>query len=208
MVVDENGAPEPDFVPGAGFNGNYPNVVKIDSLGRIWCGGSFTSYNGEIVGRVVVLNGYDTTAIDPFDAYVADLPVGKQGEDDDADGDGVSNLFEFAYGTFSDDRRSRPWFSNGTTTTGSAEINTLSPGSNLPDGENYYTVVFRFPDDPRGVTLTPQATLNLANFEDGSAQLTAFGDPVDDGDYYLQRYYFTPGRSTITRGFIRLKASR
>lgn len=208
MVVDANGNPEPDFLPGAGFNGSYPLIVKTDSLGRIWCGGSFTSYDGETASRMVVLNGYEPSAIDPFEAYVDDLPVDQQDAGDDPDRDGQSNLVEFAYGTLAEDATSRTQIKVSSNLAASAEINSLNAGSNLPAGESYYTVTYRFPYDSQGVTITAQATLNPGTFNDGSAQIIPLGDPVDDGDYFLQRYYVTPGQSGAIRGFTRLKLER
>ncbi len=208
VVVDEDGVPIPGFEPGDGFGFSYPEDVKVDSEGRIWCGGAFSTYNGEDAGRIVVLNGFGTTPSDPFATYVADLPVDEQGEGDDPDSDGQGNLLEFAYGTLANDSSSRTRFAESSNIVDGTAINNLIPGSNLPPGNIYYTVTFRFPDDPRGVTITPEATLNLSDFEDGSAQILPLGAPIDDGDYYLQRYYLTPDRSSATRAFTRLKATR
>ena len=149
MVVDANGDPEPDFVPETGFNGSYPLDVKTDSLRRIWCAGSFTSYKGEIVSRVVVLNGYDPLGGDPFVAYSSGLPIGQQGEGDDPDRDGQSNLVEFAYNTLAADPTSCTRLKDTAGVVGSNEINILNPGSNLPAGQSYYTITFRFPDNPQ-----------------------------------------------------------
>ncbi|MDA7865810.1 hypothetical protein N9A70_03425, partial [Akkermansiaceae bacterium] len=43
---------------------------------------------------------------------------------------------------------------------------------------------------------------------EGAAQIIPLGDPVDDGDYFLQRYYVTPEQSGAIRGFTRLKLER
>ncbi len=115
---------------------------------------------------------------------------------------------EFAYNTLAADLTSRTRIKDAAGVVGSNEINTLNPGSNLPAGQSYYTITFQFPDNPQGVSITPEATLNLNDFSDGSAQIIPLGDPVDDGDYYLQRYYLTPDQSLSPRGFTRLKIER
>ena len=145
---------------------------------------------------------------DPFQIYVADLPVGLQGAEDDPDKDGQSNIFEFVYGTLADVASSRTRIYDSANIVGSTEINETNPGSKLPAGQTHYTVTFRFPYDSQGVTITPEATLNLGNFGDGSAQVIPLGDPVDEGDYYLQRYYLTPDQSVASRGFTRIKLER
>ena len=144
----------------------------------------------------------------PFEIYVANLPVGLQGAEDDPDEDGQSNFLEFAYGTLANVASSRTRIHDSQNIVGSTEINATNSGSNLPAGQNHYTVTFRFPYDSQGVTITPEATLNLENFGDGSAQIVPLGDPVDEGDYYLQRYYLTPDQGVASRVFTRLKTKR
>ncbi|MDP0491974.1 MAG: immunoglobulin domain-containing protein [Verrucomicrobiota bacterium JB023] len=207
-LVNPDGTAEPAFRSGTGFDASVRALAPTTD-GTIWVGGSFANYNGEPFPGLILLKGSSQSiSTDPWDDFIATLPPNEQGEDDDPDGDGLDNLLEFAYGTSPDDRYSSVRLADSSNLIGSAEINTLAPGSNLPDGEIYYTVTYRFPDDSRGVTLTPQATMNLPDFSDGSAQIIPVGDPVDDGDYYLQRYYLTPSRSTATRAFTRLQAIR
>ena len=48
-----------------------------------------------------------------FDLWAEDLPAGRRGPDDDADGDGVSNLMEYAFRSSSSDAGSKPPQVNG-----------------------------------------------------------------------------------------------
>lgn len=53
--LNSDGSLDSSFVVGTGFNGEVRHV-KVQSDGKIVCGGSFTSYNGTTVNRIVRLN--------------------------------------------------------------------------------------------------------------------------------------------------------
>jgi hypothetical protein len=105
--VTEGGVTSTAFTTGTGF-GSQVNSLALDSLGRVWVSGAFTTYRGGTVSRIAVLNGADSIPGDPgapvlqtpFEAYLSSqgLPSGQSGPNDDPDGDGVSILIEYALG--------------------------------------------------------------------------------------------------------------
>ena len=203
-----DGVLDDGFLVGTGFDADVKDV-KIAHNGAIWVGGNFTSYNGITASKLVLLRGSASVEPnDPFEEFVAGLPVDQRGPDDDPDGDRLSNLLEFVYGTDPSSWASRlpPIFSSGTGP--GRNLIAIDPSAAVDPNKPYFSFTFRLPKDTRGVTLTPQATRYLANFEDGSATLIPVGPPVDDGDFTLQKYYFSPNATAAGAGFVRVKATR
>lgn len=211
-VLKVDGTLEPDFDPGSSFAGSYPNSIKVDSQGRLWCVGTMTTYKGESIPRLVVLNGYDPTASsDPFIAWAQgySLPAGRDGFDDNGDGDQWNNGIEFLY-------RTDPSLSDGpgvlinpgNATDKGTSINALAPGAGLDPSKDYQVVTFRIPKDQRGLSVGIEASLDLNAMSNGSAQATEFGNAVDDGDYELRRYYLTPAASDHSNMWWRLKVTQ
>jgi uncharacterized delta-60 repeat protein len=103
-----NGALDLQFDPGAGVartNGSVGivNSISVQSDGKVLFGGSFDTFNGQLVsnlGRLhaegaVQLAGYEPWAAQHFTEAEAEL-AGRMA---DPDGDGLPNLMEFAIGT-------------------------------------------------------------------------------------------------------------
>lgn len=203
------GVLDPGFAPGSGFDLDVKDIKQADNGAR-WVAGNFNNYNGQPAQKLMLLRGslMDLPPLDPFDVFVAGLPVDQRGPDDDPDGDRLSNLLEFVYGTDPSSWASRlpPIFSSGTGP--DRNLIAIDPSAAVDPNKPYFSFTFRLPKDTRGVTLTPQATRYLADFEDGSATLTPVGSPVDDGDFTLQKYYFSPNATTAGAGFVRVKATR
>ncbi len=59
--INEDGAIDNTFLSGSGINGGAVQTIKIDSLGQIMVGGSFSGlYNGKAINRVFLLNSNGT----------------------------------------------------------------------------------------------------------------------------------------------------
>ncbi|WP_193212839.1 delta-60 repeat domain-containing protein, partial [Luteolibacter marinus] len=159
-------------------------------------------------GIVRVFAGHGAT--DPFESYLVDagVPPNLRGAEDDADGDGIANLLEFAYGSHPADPGDRPLVSENEGSLTGAEINALSPAAGIDPGARHYVTWIRLPKDPHGVTLVIEAGTDLANLGDGSATLVAFGDAIDEGDTLLQAYYLLEDSNTVPAAFWRISASR
>ncbi|MGJ8725612.1 MAG: immunoglobulin domain-containing protein [Roseibacillus sp.] len=209
MVVDSTGVPEPDFDADTGFNGSYPLVVKTDSLGRIWCGGSFTSYKDETVNRVVVLNGYAETATDPYLDYLANftLPLDQLGENDDPDGDNFPNLLEFLYASDPSDGPAPDIISDTGTSIGS-DLNTNYPGLSFTAGEHYQTFTVLIPKELQGSSLEVQTSTNLQNFGDGTIDPIFLESASFDAFYDIHTYAYDQPLSIEPLAFARVSATR
>lgn len=209
MVIDSAGVPEPDFNADTGFNGSFPLVVETDSLGRIWCAGSFTSYKGETVNRVVVLNGYEETVADPYESYLANfpLPPAELGETDDPDGDEIPNLLEFLYSTDPSAGPAIEIVSENVSESGD-NLALSYPGLGFLAGETYETFTVLFPKDLQGASLVPQASTNLQNFGDGTINPILLSTSSVNGLYDLRTYAYDQPRSVAATAYARVLATR
>lgn len=78
------GSHDSSFKIDSGFTGGFVNVVKVDSLGRILVGGSFTSYRGVTCNRIVRINTDGTrdesfNIGNGFDAEVFEIEIDNTG---------------------------------------------------------------------------------------------------------------------------------
>lgn len=198
-AIEADGSLIAAFDPGAGLNGTTSRI-RLDAAGRLWLAGSFTTYRGDTVPGLVVLNGLEPVVTDPFLTFVASLPEGQRGEGDDPDLDHVPNLIEFVFGTSPSTFTAAPALVLNGTATGAS----LSPSLN--PAKNYRIVEIETPKSTQGVTLNLAATADLT-FADG-ATATEFGTRTDNGTTETRRYYLTPAVEDAPRLFWRLEASR
>lgn len=164
-----------------------------------------TTPNGDFTSNGAVFQG----AIDPFETFTASLPGNQRGEKDNPDGDDFPNLLEFAYGTAPGQMTPASVLTRQVRFLGGGEINAIDGSLGLDPAATYYVVDLALPKDSRGVTLTPQATQNLADFNDGSAQIRPLGTLMGlDATYDLQPYVITPAVQSGTQLFWRQSAAR
>jgi len=208
-VIQSNGALNMDFDPHAGFNG-IPQSMRIDSLGRIWCVGSMTTYQGNTIPRMVVLNGFPP--LDPIQQYLTDagVPANQQGDADDPDGDGFANIIEYLYGSSPNQPSGGLgvyWNPINSTLSG-AQVNSIDAGSGTDPAKSYRVVYIRIPTDRKGLSVGLEAGLNLNDFGTG-AQTHLLGAPTSDGpDHQIQAYYITPSMTDTPRLFWRMSVGR
>ncbi len=207
--LNADGTRDDGFHIGSGFDGALEDLA-ITADGSIWAAGSFTTYNGAGVQRLVRLKGSAGASSDPFGDYLAaaGVPENLRGESDDADGDGIPNLIEFAYATHPASAASHPSvFPSSEVMTGAA-INDLHDAG-LPPGENYLIFAVVLPKDPQGVTLSVEASADLQNFGNGDIEAAPLGRRIEnDATTDIQYYTYSKPLSEAPRAFARLRAIR
>ncbi|MES2475331.1 MAG: immunoglobulin domain-containing protein [Verrucomicrobiota bacterium] len=197
-AIAADGSLVSSFDPGSGLNGT-PTRIRLDAAGRAWVVGNFTTYRGETVPRMVVLNGFDANPPHPYDAFVSSLPEAERGETQDPDFDGLPNLIEFVFGSAPTSFNAAP-----ATTQSSATGASLSPA--LDAAKLYRVVAIETPKNTQGVDLTLAASVNLT-FTD-AATATEFGPRTDNGSTETRRYYLTPAIADAPALFWRVEATR
>ncbi len=198
ILLNADNTRDIDFHTGTGFNSNV-NDIAVAPSGRIWVGGEFSTYNGSPANKLMLLKGEASAPADPFATFVASLPEGERGENDDFDGDGVPNLIEFVFGTAPGTFNPRP-----------AMPSTTAPGSSisgmLDPAKIYRIVEVETPKNTRGVALALGVSQNLS-FTDGAAA-TEIPPRTDNGSTETRRYYLTPATDDAPVLFWRLEGTR
>ncbi len=212
-VILADGTLDPGFDAGSGLTiATAPLVeaIRPDSAGRIWIAGNFTTYKGENVPRLIVLNGFGTATGggDSFEDYLvaAGVPANLRGAADDADGDGIANLIEFLFGSDPADGGSRPAPVPAGSAQAGAALN-ASHGMSLDAGKHFRVVEIVLPKDLRGTNVTLEAGLGLTDFGTG-ATATEVGTRTDNGDTETRRYVLTPAMEDAPTMFWRLAVSQ
>ncbi len=102
---EPDGSLDATFTPGNGFNFTAASALALEADGRIWVGGNFTTYAGTTVNRLALLTGdpawLGMGAGSPFETWAAGagLTGSNNAPGDDADFDGIPNLFEYYFGS-------------------------------------------------------------------------------------------------------------
>ncbi|MBK1882524.1 hypothetical protein JIN85_08860 [Luteolibacter pohnpeiensis] len=142
---------------------------------------------------------------DAYDDFVSGLPTDQRGENDDPDGDGYSNLIEFAFNTDPENSAEKPApLSTGVVMTGAALNETYS--LSLDPAKSYRLVEVEVPTDLQGMSLKLEVSQDLT-FSDG-LMATEVGTPTGDGTSQTRRFVLTPATDDASRLFWRLSVSR
>jgi uncharacterized delta-60 repeat protein len=206
-ALDADGSFIDAFDPGEGAN-SAPNKIRVDSAGRVWLVGGFTSYRGETVPRMVVLNGLEMNSGDPFTDFLidAEVPEGQRGLDDDPDGDGIRNLVEWIYGLAPNTVDTDFEIFSDLVAGDGASLNTLTGTSDFNAAEEYFTFSMLVPDDSLGASLTVQTASDLTDFDTSPLGVVQIGAPAPAGSGFSRiNYAFTSPISSADKGFVRLK---
>lgn len=200
-AINADGSLDASFNIKSGLNGTSTRI-RLDQSGRLWVCGSFTTYQGEAVPGLIVLNGL---VADPYAAFVAALPPGEQGANDDPDADGVENLIEFIYHTNPANASSRPpSIPLGSVNSGAALNATY--GLSLDIAKTYRVVEVELPKNLQGATATLEATQDLTY--SGDATTTEIGNRTDNGSTEIRRYLISPAIEDANALFWRLSVTR
>ncbi|QJE97925.1 LamG-like jellyroll fold domain-containing protein [Luteolibacter luteus] len=128
------------------------------------------------------------------------FPSGKNGPEDDADGDRLSNLVEWLFGSDPLDAGSAPL---------PAAVRYQAAALGLADGKTYLGFSSRVRRDRPGTTLIPEAaaTLDDLGSTTAAANVSQAGPPVDDGAFEIFTWYYKVPIEDVNAGFIRLRVT-
>lgn len=126
------------------------------------------------------------------------FPAGEGDPEDDADGDRISNLIEWLFGT---DPLSST--SGGLPVASRYQDTTLG----LADGKTYLGISSRVRKSRAGTTLVPEAaaTLSELGVAGAAANVSQAGAPVSDGEFEIFTWYYEVPIEDAGAGFIRLR---
>ncbi|QTN33859.1 hypothetical protein HZ994_16580 [Akkermansiaceae bacterium] len=221
MRISATGVFDSSFYCATGFSTAGSGGIAYDPRGYIYMAngsnnatsGAFqdSATIGDVIGKNFIRVFATAATSDPFASWASgfSFPVGKDGPNDDADGDGLPNLIEFLYG-------GNPLLGSSpapgrvfptTPVADGASINLLAPGAGLDPVKKYQLLSMRVPKNTQGYTVGISATVNLPAF-DGSATANEYGTPADDGDFVIKSYYLMPSQSDAPKMFWRGVASQ
>jgi hypothetical protein len=134
-----------------------------------------------------------TTALSAF-LGDASIPYNQRGPLDDPDGDGISNLMEYALGL-------SPNSANV------AGLPTAAPAFNPVTGKDHLTLIMTLNADATGIVLTPQVTSSLSGWNSGGSHIQTVSDTTSNGVRTLVVRDLTPIGDDPGGRFMRLSVS-
>lgn len=181
-------------------------AIAIRPDGRIWIGGSFTQVNGQPVPYLALLAGDPADEIESWFA-TSGIPLGLRGDLDDADGNGVPNLIEYLYQTNPMNPADRPEPNLGNEAIDGAALAILT-GDPVDPAKTYRIFSFDVPKNTLGLSVSPQVSADLADFNPASLGSSEILPRIDNGSNEIRRYYITTPVEELPSGFMRLGISR
>lgn len=182
--------------------GDLTSTPTIDQNGEWGLSDNLTPFRISVTGdqltiiegsAPLVFNGQRADATTALSAFLGDasVPYNQRGPLDDPDGDGISNLIEYALGL-------------APNSPNAGGLPTAAPALNPATGQNHLVMTMTLNANASGISNVPQVTSDLSGWNSGSSHIQTVSDTVSNGVRTLVVRDLTPigsvsGRSRFMR---------
>ncbi len=192
---------DPGFNTGPGPDGRV-TAMAMHGHGRLLIGGQFTTIDNEPWPNLVRLTKGDS-APPPYDQWKAGFFTSGEltdpavsGDDVDPDGDGISNLFEYAYG-LNPKEKSRLGLPSGQVASGG------------PDGKDYFVLLLHRRVGASGLQYAIEVSDDLWTWQPAGARVEVIESIPDIGNSTeTVRVRLTPAIQDLHRSYVRVVVTK